>query len=289
VVVPPDGPPNLSPLTAEWPGGPLQDVLVHFSSTAPLARTALGPHKLTVDAQVLSGPSKSAPDPLLLETFELQAVPAAPPAPPMSGTWRTGATQYAVRLRRGSVDDRVAVVVRLTDPLGRSTERVLTVASGPIDPAPDVLDLEMHVVKPNVINATWRSSAPIPPRAGGKYTIKVTVAAPKKPILTPVPHPIAQPHGVAAILAKREVALETLDVVRGPIIKLPGQVTVIEMALADVPVAGKPPLPGQPWQLVRLNSAHGVTSYGLTFNGAAASVTVRITAPDGRFAEQVAK
>ncbi len=291
VVIPPDGPPNLSPLTAEWPGGPVQDVLVHFTSTAPVAKTALGPHKLAVDAQVLSGPSKSAPDPLLLEAFELQAVPAAPPAPPLSGTWRTSATQYALRLRRGSVDDRVAVVVRMTDPLGRTTERVLTVASGPVDPAPDVLDLEMHVVKPNVVNATWRSSAPIPPRAGGKYTIKVTVAAPKKPILTPapVPHPIVQPHGVAALLAKKGVALETLDVVRGPIIKLPGQVTVIEMALADVPVVGKAPLPGQPWQLVRLNSAHGVTSYGLTYNGAAASVTVRITAPDGRFAEQVAK
>ncbi|MFS2021316.1 hypothetical protein ACEN88_32705 [Massilia sp. CT11-108] len=140
-----------------------------------------------------------------------------------------------------------------------------------------------------MVNATWRSSAPIPPRAGGKYTIRVTVAAPKKPIIAPVPHPVVQPHGVAAILARKEVALEALDVLRGPIIKLPGQVTVIEMALADVPVAGKPPLPGQPWQLVRLNSAHGATSYGLTFNGAVASVTVRITAPDGRFAEQVAK
>jgi hypothetical protein len=168
---------------------------------------------------------------------------------------------------------------------------VLTVASGPIDPAPDVLDLEMHTVKPNVVNATWRSSAPIPPRAGGKYTIKVTVAAPKKPVLPPLPHPVVQPHGVAAILAKRDVgleALETLDVVRGPIFRPPpGHVTVIEMPLADVPVAGRPPLPGQTWQLVRLNSAHGVTSYGLTFNGAVASVTVRITAPDGRFAEQV--
>ncbi|MFS2021491.1 hypothetical protein ACEN88_33605, partial [Massilia sp. CT11-108] len=94
VVIPPDGPPNLSPLTAEWPGGPVQDVLVHFTSTAPVPKTALGPHKLTVDAQVLGGPSKSAPDPLLLEAFELQAVPAAPPAPPISGTWRTSATQY---------------------------------------------------------------------------------------------------------------------------------------------------------------------------------------------------
>ncbi|EGF31964.1 hypothetical protein IMCC9480_3131 [Oxalobacteraceae bacterium IMCC9480] len=312
LVIPPDGPPDLSAITAEWAGGPLGDVLLHFTSSAPVAITALGPHKLVVDAAVLDGPSQATQPSLLLTAATLDTVATAAPA--VSGMWRTSAlpavpASYAVLLKRGSVDDRVGCLVRLADPLGRMTERSITIAAGPVDPLPDVLDLNlMHIG--SVTNISWHSGAPIGLRAGGRYKVRVTLAlstkiiGPPKPAPLPLPRPAVITGGsvrgsVAAILRKpvpddtRVIsdigALAGIGSIGG-IGGIGPKTLQIELALGDIAPAGTAPAPtpAHPWKLERQNGVHGSTSYALVVDGKVTSVTVRITAPDGRFSEEVA-
>ncbi|GAA4012905.1 hypothetical protein [Actimicrobium antarcticum] len=323
LVIPPDGPPNLSAISAEWSGGPLQDVLLHFTSSAPIAVTALGPHKLGVTAAVLNGPSKATQATLLQTLQTLDAIDTVAPAG--TGLWRDSLlpavpARYAVLLKRGSVDDQIGCIVRLADPLGRMTEQSITIAAGPVDPLPDVLDLQLIHVGMG-INANWRSTAPPGPRAGGSYRIRITLKLPGKVIgpqpVLPVPpvQPVIRPRpqlmgraaltaagtsrgSVAAILHKplvEEISLGGAGI--GAIAGIGGieigpagtKSITIEAALSDIPLSGSAPAPtpAHPWKLERQNSVHGSTSYSLIYNGKASSITVRITAPDGRFAEQV--
>jgi hypothetical protein len=65
LVVPPSDPPNLSAITQSWPlGGALGDVLLTWTSTAPVRKTPLGPHTLTVYAAAAGVPPLAGNDPL---------------------------------------------------------------------------------------------------------------------------------------------------------------------------------------------------------------------------------
>jgi hypothetical protein len=286
-------------------------VLLHFTSSAPIAVTALGPHKLVVDAAVLSGPSQAAQPSLLLVTSTLDAITTT--APVLGGLWRSSAlpavpASYAVLLKRGSVDDRLGCLVRLTDPLGRSTERSITIAAGPVDPPPDVLDLQLIHIGGGT-NISWHSGAPTGLRAGGRYRVRITLTLATKVIVPPkpLPLPVIRPAltsssgvrgSVAAIL--RKPVLDEIGAARdlagvagvgiGGIGGIRPKTLHIDMALGDIAPTGNAPAPtlAQPWKLERQNGVHGSTSYALVVDAKVTSVTVRITAPDGRFSEEVA-
>ena len=138
VVLPPAGAPNLSALSAVWPGGNLANVEVRFSSTAPRWKTALGWHRLEV--MVLDMTDPASPQPIL-------PGPAAPPGalvrelgsigtvPPSAGSalWVSGGgspAQYRLTVARSAAAEPLLVVVRMIDPLGRVTDRRLDVAAG---------------------------------------------------------------------------------------------------------------------------------------------------------------
>ncbi len=126
VVLPPAGAPNLSALSAVWPGGNLANVEVRFTSTAPRWKTALGWHRLEV--MVLDVTDPASPQPIL-------PGPAAPPGalvrelgsigtvPPSAGSalWVAGGgspAQYRITVARSAAAEPLLVVVRVIDPLG---------------------------------------------------------------------------------------------------------------------------------------------------------------------------
>lgn len=131
VMVPPAGPPDLSPLSMSWPGGDPAAVLVRFTSTAQITPTPLGPHLLSVDVTPAGAVA------LLSRKTALDKVGTAEPA---AGTdvWRVdGSTSdYHLLVRRTSINDAVSVIVRITDPLGRVSEQTLAIPAGSLIPLP---------------------------------------------------------------------------------------------------------------------------------------------------------
>ncbi|MDO9712258.1 hypothetical protein [Paracraurococcus lichenis] len=124
VVLPPSAAPAIS---APVRGGSATDVTLQWSSAAPVARTPLGSHLLTVRAVPPGAPALVSLD------SPLDALDHAPPATG-SGVWisasAAGATTYQAILRRASAADPVQVLVRITDPLGRVGEQMLTIGAG---------------------------------------------------------------------------------------------------------------------------------------------------------------
>lgn len=133
VVVPPAGPPPMSALTLDWPGGGAGDVRAIFSTNVPIVDSPLGPHVLEIEAL-----EKGRPDPLMRGRFAMPAVADAAPAAPASGLWRSAPGQYAILLRRDDAAHAASLSVRLVDPLGRVTERVAAIAAGPLLPPPEI-------------------------------------------------------------------------------------------------------------------------------------------------------
>ena len=298
VVIPPAAAPDLSPLTAVWPGGSPDLVEVQFSSTAPWQPTALGPHELRAHAS-------AGKTPMLSVELPLDRLPTTAPAAD-SGAWRialpdAGTTQYRLLLRRADIQQPVAISVHLVDPLGRTTERLLAIPAGPIDPDPDVLGLNTFGISGRGTVISWQSHAPTEPRSSGHYRLSITLTPKSKPpgIPRPVPNPRPPRPGrltPGELLRKSwpvERAVEPA-ILRTPSIpdieSLTGKPkpVVITMNLAEVPLAGTPQNPVEPdraWRLERNAGLHGLVSYTLFYAGSLDRVTVSITAPDGRHAQ----
>ena len=60
VIVPPDDPPDLSPIGADWPGGPPEAMRFTFTSAAPVPDTLLGAHRLRVEGYALAADGYAA-------------------------------------------------------------------------------------------------------------------------------------------------------------------------------------------------------------------------------------
>ena len=298
VIIPPATAPELSPLTAVWPGGTPDLVEVQFSSPAPWQPTALGPHELRVHA-------RAGKTTLLSVEQSLDLLPTTVPATD-SGAWRialpeSAMTQYRLLLRRADIEQPVAVSVHLVDPLGRSTERLLDIPAGPIDPDPDVLGLDAFGISGRGTVISWQSHAPTEPRSSGHYRLSITLTPKSKPpvIRRPLPNPRPSRPGRLTpeqLLRKSWPVERTVDpsILRPPRIPDIESVTgkpkpvVIAMNLADVPLAGSPLHPGESdraWRLERNAGLHGLVSYTLFYADSLERVTVSITAPDGRHAQ----
>lgn len=204
VVLPPSTSPDLSALSREFTGGSFTDLLVTFTSTAPIEATALGPHRLQVDVRSLQ------PDGTLTSLYTYPAVSPLPPSralddtleaiafAPLSNTfnalWREpgptpGTTRYRLRLRRPSVDDGLKIRVQITDPLGRATEQTLEIAGGSPLPAPVILVPKVATVTGKGFLFSFETSVPVTTTAVGPYVLQVNLV-PKAPSFPPGRRPL---------------------------------------------------------------------------------------------------
>lgn len=180
VIVPPAGPPHLAALTWQWPGGGAGDAQIDTTTVAPLAATPLGDHRLRAD--VLVEHADGSAEALFRypanpgDDDRMQALPTNPPGAGAHGLWRTasgGATALHLLVRRASVDDQLKVRLLLTDPLGRATERVLTVPAGSPLPEPDILAPQV-TRKPLVgFLVQFETTVPVTDTPAGAYKLRV--------------------------------------------------------------------------------------------------------------------
>lgn len=259
VVVPPNTPPDLSAVISDWPaGGAPADVLLKWSSSAPIRKTPLGPHLMTVRARLVG----AAPgvEPLIAVDQPLDQLPTAEPATG-SGVWRAGTTKpvpYRALIRRAALTDSVLCAIRITDPLGRVSEQLVTIAPGPVLPDPV---LENFLVTPSVtppgVTVSWTSNAPIEAGDAGAYQLRVTVLRPPKQLFPPFGPWVSQP----------------------PI--------VLEMGLDDVPLDEPGPVPPgvDPLRVRRMPGGGPDHSYYAFSRVPTTAMVVRLAAPDGRVAE----
>ncbi|RZU39141.1 hypothetical protein [Edaphobacter modestus] len=253
-VVPPATPPDLSAIVMEWPGTAAGDVLLKWSSAAPLPKTPLGPHTLSVRARRVG----SGQDELPLISFEgpLPDLGTVQPATG-SGAWRVDATkpaQYRAIIRRADVADAVEISVRVTDPIGRSSEALATIGPGSIlpDPVLDTFQLVKSVV-PAGVQLNWHSSTPIDP---GLYTLRITVNRP------------------------------AIKIGNFPIRQLP---ISIQMGLSDVPLDEPGPVPAgiDSLRARRMPGPGPNFAYYAFVRVAFTQIIVRLTSPDGRVAQHI--
>ncbi|MBU1378541.1 MAG: hypothetical protein KKE02_15330 [Alphaproteobacteria bacterium] len=266
VLVPPADPPNLSPLTISWPGGDPAAVLVSFTSSAPVAPTPIGPHRLSLQAAVAGGGD------LVLATTDLEKVAGSQPATG-SGGWRVAgsATEYRLLLRRASVNDAVSVIVRMTDPLGRVTERTASVAAGSVAPLPSLSSIDAFTIAGRGRVFSFSTDAPNTDGSGGANRLRIElVPEPAAPGPLPRPRPTPIPIGPRPPLS---------------LFRLIGGVYVFDGPLASVPTTSGAPAAGVSLLLGR-QAAPLDDNFGLFASLKLRSVLVRITLPDGRSVEQ---
>jgi hypothetical protein len=254
VVVPPSDPPPLSPLHLEWPpGGGPADVLIKWSSAAPVKKTPLGPHTLSIRAAVVG--AAPGTQPLIAFEDRIDRLSQLQPATG-SGAWRV-AGDYRALLRRVSVNDAVEFAVRLTDPVGRTSERLAAIPAGPILPPPVLEDfvLKTSVTPPGTM-LLWSSDAPMEVFEAGAYTLRVTAMRPPRRLF-----PL------------------------GPLVSQPP--LILEMGLNDVPLDEPGPVPpGADPLRVRRNPGPGPKfSYYAFCRVPVTRFIVRLTSPDGSVAE----
>jgi hypothetical protein len=263
VVIPPVDPPVISPLLIEWPaGGAVGDVLIKWNSPAPIKKTPLGHHTISIRAKVV-GAAPGTTD-LIAVNGPLANLPQLQPATG-SGAWRAGggppsAVEYRAIVRRAAVSDALQFSVQIIDPLGRSSEQLATIAAGPILPDPVLQNFALSTLTAPVGRLLgWTSDAPLTAGDAGSYTLRVTIVRPPRQLFPPI----------------------------GPFIPQPP--ITIELGLDDVPLDEPGPLtPGADPLRVRRNSGAGPTfSYYAFCRVPVKQFIVRLTAPDGRFAEHV--
>lgn len=254
VVIPPSTPPNITPLVLEWAGGGLGDGLVKWTSTAPLKKTPLGTHKISINAKRVGAPPNETP--LIVFEDDLSQLGETQPVTG-NGAWRidgTKPTEYRAIVRRADADDAVQLAVRITDPLGRTSEALATIQSGPILPDPELSNVVLTTsITPPGRLLEWMSLTPL---GIGPYTLRVRVNRPPRPLF-PGGRPMPQP----------------------PI--------TIEMSLDDVPLDEPGPVPpgSDPLRVRRRSGAGPEFNYYAFVRVPFTQITVRLTSPDGRVAQ----
>lgn len=177
VVIPPAGDPDLSPIDIDWPGGAPGDVLLRWSSAAPVPDTALGAHHMSIDVRGAAAQAEA----VLSEDRALSQMDTVAAPPPEAAVWwregvpdTAGIQQYRALLRRGPTRPRMSVSVRLRDPLGRISEQLIVVPGGSVLPEPVITDLTALPPERDIWGLTWRMNAPLEPGPAGPWRIEVT-------------------------------------------------------------------------------------------------------------------
>jgi hypothetical protein len=246
VVVPPAGPPPLQPLVAVSPtvGSPL--VRVDFGTTAPVADTELGAHVIGATAQLVAADGTLTPVEVTPVSGPLSALPLAQPGAGTSGLWRdetaAGSTGLHLLVRRTDPSHRIRVRVRLTDPLGRMTERSVEVPPVPPAAPPDITGPQIDAVSGGWV-LTFTTRAPNQ-NADGPFVLQVQLKRPR----------VARPESLTVDLG---------DIPRPP---RPPR-TLLTGSRAPMPVAAT-------------SRGRGDRTIGIGFRHAG-KATVRLIAPDG--------
>lgn len=303
VVIPPPGPPDLGVIEAEWPGGAAENVLLRWSSRAPLADTPLGPHRMAIDTKAAGTPGLTQP--ILSEALTLEQIADAP-ALGTDQWWRSGApaadgTQaYRARFRRPDLTMGVAASVRVHDPLGRISEALITIPPGPLDPEPTIMNLMALNLPGDRRGVGWTSSVLLAATSGGVYTVRVTAEQTTPP--DPGPRPVFRANRSAGTdgqffrptaSASRLTSPGLRNVERSRLPDLPvaspggGRRLVVTSPVPDILVRNSPPseVPSNALALWRAPSLDDNTGFGVATRAEVNRFTVRVTAPDGRFAE----
>ena len=282
VLVPPPGPPELSALVISWPGSDPAAALVTFTAGAPVEATPVGPHTLSVQAVVAGGSE------LVKTSASLAAIPTMQPATG-SGVWRESSTiqyQYRLLLRRASINDVVSVIVRLTDPLGRTSEQTITVAAGSVQPLPSLSTIDAFSISGRGRVYSFTSDAPATDGFGGVYRIHIeltpsTAAAgnlPLRPGSLRVPPPRGSGVGLPGSITLGGRAPPSP-------FKLIDGVYVFDGAVSTVPVVSGPTASLEPLLLGR-RAAPMDDNFTIFAAIKLSKVLVRIETPDGRTVEQ---
>lgn len=261
VVIPPADAPVVSPLSLGGSSGPA-DVLIEWTSPAPLKKTPLGPHTMSVSAMlpgadsiIPAGRAPNGPAPLISFNKPLDQLDTNPPATG-SGVWvfssALDVTVYRALIRRATITDIMKFIVRITDPLGRTGERIVTIGAGPVDPAPDLTDLVLHKIPgpPPKTAIEFASTVPLKAPLDGPYRVHVTAFV-KGRVFPPFP---------------------------------PHPPLVLDMSVGSVP--GAPPQGRPPIEIHRNPAPGPKITYVVVCAVAVAKYVVRIIAPDGRLIEK---
>ena len=184
VVVPPADGPSLSPLVVTTPVNGTPAVRVDTVTGAPVTPTPLGPHRIEAEAIVTHQDGTSeplfrypgSPAPGTAADSALDHCPQAGPAAGMSGIWRDppagAATGVHLQLARAAYTDGLAVRLRVTDPLGRLAEQVVTVPPALVPP--DITNVQV-VTTPGGQTVSFDTSVPDDGPALGPYRVQVTL------------------------------------------------------------------------------------------------------------------
>lgn len=133
VVIPPSAAPAVSELSLISWSQP-EDVLIEWTSPAPLKKTPLGSHAMSVTA-TLAGADRNK-DPLIsIVNVPVDKIPQKEPSID-SGVWRITSDEQVPAVYRGLIRNiiRPSVVnfiVRITDPIGRTGESLATIKADP--------------------------------------------------------------------------------------------------------------------------------------------------------------
>ncbi len=250
VVIPPSTPPDLSPVTVSWPsGGSTADVLLEWTSAAPIRKTPLGYHSLKVQATVV-GAGNAVP--LIDLTSNMDALPVSKPGSG-SGVWLQNPTapaprKYSAYIRRASVNDALNVMIQITDPLGRMSERVVRVESGALLPPPQLSNFVVQkLTLPSGTLLVFQCNALVEMEDPAPYVLKVTAYRPGlqlTPIPVPVPLPTPQPiPPVINVPGRGSIQLPD-SVKKTETVNLPGKINIpsklnipgkIEIPKIDIP------------------------------------------------------
>jgi len=177
VVVPPSAPPDLSALVFVLPVVSSANARIDFATAAPVDPTTLGPHVLEAEVLATDSAGVSSSVDLAGAKASLDALATAAPGAGVSALWRDptvgGVTPLHLLVRRSDPDTTLRVRIRLTDPLGRITERTLDVPVVPPVPPPDITNPTLTAVAGGTILA-FTTTAPDAAPEGGPYRVEVT-------------------------------------------------------------------------------------------------------------------
>jgi len=246
-ILPPSEAPDLSAIAFDWPGGDPKAVRLKWTSSAPVAPTPLGPHRLVVTIGKRNGPGEAA---LLTFTATLDKVGQDASAP----VWRAGdagTVGYYAAVTRAALTDALTATVRLTDPLGRMTERFLDIPGGSVLVAPDIFDVQQ--AKPPIVGFTFRTSVPLAPPPQGAYRLAIsatlqtgilhrpvahTYSAELQTIPTKLPAQQSKPIEVARVAGSKPLQFGVR--LQGTVSKLQLRIIAPDGRVAEYPTGGKP-------------------------------------------------
>ncbi len=177
VVVPPSVPPDLGTLGFVLPVAGSANVRIDCTTAAPVEPTTLGSHVLQAEVVATDSAGVSTTVALGVSQAPLDALAITEPGAGVSGPWRDptvgGVTPLHLLVRRADPETTLRVRVRLTDPLGRLTERTLDVPEVPPVQPPDLFDPMLTTVAGGTI-LSFSTSVPNEAPGFGPFRVQVT-------------------------------------------------------------------------------------------------------------------